>query len=399
MKKIRFLIIITIFILTTGCWNYQELNDLAIATAIAIDKDDDNNYEVSILVSNDKNAQVSSKEGESLTTVYSGTGKTISQALKDIDLKIPRQIYLGHLAVVIIEDDIAKEGILKVSDAILRNPETVKRFLLILARENKAKSIIKILSPLESFPSQNIYANIKASNEAQAISTSITYSEFIENTLKTGINPILPSTSVIGDIKDGSKIDSLQQSEPEAYIKLRTDAIFKGDKFIGYSNVEESKGINIIRNRINELNITTTCFDENKEHYIVSNLLNLKSNFTIELKNNVPTATINVKSSGEITELNCNLDLTDSKIIEKIEKKAEASVKDLIKQALEVTQKKYKSDIFGFGNMLYKKYPKFYNKIGDWDEYFETLDIKIKINLDLELKGSLQQSLEAENEE
>ena len=82
MKKIKFSILIIVFILSTGCWNYQELNDLAIATVIAVDKTDDDLYEVSILVSNDKNTQVSSKEGESLTTVYSGTGRTISEALK-----------------------------------------------------------------------------------------------------------------------------------------------------------------------------------------------------------------------------------------------------------------------------------------------------------------------------
>lgn len=396
MKKIKFSILIIVFILSTGCWNYQELNDLAIATVIAVDKTDDDLYEVSILVSNDKNTQVSSKEGESLTTVYSGTGRTISEALKDIDLKIPRQIYLGHLAVVIIDDDVAKDGILNVSDALLRNPETVKRFLLILARGDKAKDIIKVLSPLESFPSQNIYANIKTSNESQAISTSITYSEFIENTLKKGINPILPSTSVKGDIKDGSKIDSLQKSEPDAHLKLRTDAIFKKDKFVGYTSADESKGINIIRNRINQMNITTSC--SNEDNYIVSKLLDLKSNFEIKLEDDIPIGTITVKSSGEIIELNCNLDLSDDKVIQEIEKETEKAVKELIMDALSVTQEKYKSDVFGFGTLLYKKYPKLYNEIDDWDEYFSTLEIRIKVDLKLELKGSLQQSLEALNE-
>lgn len=396
MKKIKFSILIIVFILSTGCWNYQELNDLAIATVIAVDKTDDDLYEVSILVSNDKNTQVSSKEGESLTTVYSGTGRTISEALKDIDLKIPRQIYLGHLAVVIIDDDVAKDGILNVSDALLRNPETVKRFLLILARGDKAKDIIKVLSPLESFPSQNIYANIKTSNESQAISTSITYSEFIENTLKKGINPILPSTSVKGDIKDGSKIDSLQKSEPDAHLKLRTDAIFKKDKFVGYTSADESKGINIIRNRINQMNITTSC--SNEDNYIVSKLLDLKSNFEIKLEDDIPIGTITIKSSGEIIELNCNLDLSDDKVIQEIEKETEKAVKELVMDALSVTQEKYKSDVFGFGTLLYKKYPKLYNEIDDWDEYFSTLEIRIKVDLKLELKGSLQQSLEALNE-
>ena len=49
MKKI--LIIISVILLTSGCYNYQELNDYAIATGMAIDYEDEQ-YEVSMLISN-----------------------------------------------------------------------------------------------------------------------------------------------------------------------------------------------------------------------------------------------------------------------------------------------------------------------------------------------------------
>ena len=50
MKKI---LLIPIILLLTGCWNYNELNNLAICTGIAIDKNE-NNYEITFLVSNAK---------------------------------------------------------------------------------------------------------------------------------------------------------------------------------------------------------------------------------------------------------------------------------------------------------------------------------------------------------
>ena len=74
MKKL--LIFIPIFFFMTGCWNYRELNTLAITTTMAIDKEDDK-YEVSILIANGKNNQTSPKEGQSQTVVYSGKGKTV----------------------------------------------------------------------------------------------------------------------------------------------------------------------------------------------------------------------------------------------------------------------------------------------------------------------------------
>ena len=58
MKKL--LIFFTLIILT-GCWNYQELNDYAIVTGMAIDLNKDE-YEVSLLIANgDKSEDGNSK--------------------------------------------------------------------------------------------------------------------------------------------------------------------------------------------------------------------------------------------------------------------------------------------------------------------------------------------------
>ena len=48
MKK---LILIILLLSLTGCWNYSELNNLAITTGIAIDINE-NEFEVTILISN-----------------------------------------------------------------------------------------------------------------------------------------------------------------------------------------------------------------------------------------------------------------------------------------------------------------------------------------------------------
>ena len=237
MKKI--LLLIPLFFLTTGCWNYRELNKLAIATAIAVDKAD-NGYEVSILIANGKNAQTSPKEGQSQNVVYSGKGPTISRALRQIELLIPKQIYIGHLGVVVISDKVAKDGLKNTLDFFVRNPESVKRFYIILSKDDKAKDVIKTLSPLESFPGQSIASNISISNESQAISTSITYSKFIENYLKKGKEPVLPTITIVGKEKEGEKNKILETSSPKAKTKLDKLGIFKKDKLLGYISKNES---------------------------------------------------------------------------------------------------------------------------------------------------------------
>ena len=134
MKKI--LLVISLCFILTGCGNYAELDKLAIVTGVAIDKDGDD-YEISYLVANSPKGQTSSKEGEAKTTVYSGTGETIPDAAMIIEQKSPKKIYLGHVNVVIISEEIAKDGFFKVADWLFRNPETRKQFYLLLAKDEK----------------------------------------------------------------------------------------------------------------------------------------------------------------------------------------------------------------------------------------------------------------------
>lgn len=392
-KKLLF--VIPLIFLLTGCWNYQELNSLAITTAMAIDKKDDE-YEISILIANSKKQQVSAKEGESQTVVYSAKGKTISDALKNIDLENPRQTYIGHLSVIVISEEVAKEGLIDTLELLLRDSESTKRFYVAIAKDDDAKDVIEIISPLETFPSQTISTNIRASNESQAVSVAITYSKFVENLLKKGINPILPTITIEGDEKDGSEEKNLEQSSPKATLKLGTIAIFDDDKLIEYATKDESRGINLMNNKINEMIIEYECGN----NYLVTSLSEVKSSIDIKFKNGKPVATINIKSAGDINENNCNFELTDPNDIDEIEEKINKEVKKLVEKGLKLIQDDLKSDIIGFGNLIYKKNPQYFKKIDNWDkDGFPELEVKIKVDVNIGTKGAARKSIkEALNE-
>ena len=80
MKKIIFILLIPLFL--GGCYDYQELNDLAIISGIAIDYEDD--YEVTFEVLECQ------KENDEKTSYVKATGKTISEAFANASLKIPK---------------------------------------------------------------------------------------------------------------------------------------------------------------------------------------------------------------------------------------------------------------------------------------------------------------------
>lgn len=390
--KLKILLLIPILILMTGCWDYNELNTLAIVTGIAIDKDTNNNLEVSLLIANSKKSESSSTEGEAQTIVYTGKGESIPEALKQIDLISPKKLYLGHLSVAVISEEIAKEGLSSISDFLLREPESIKRFYIILAKDTKAENVLKILSPLESFPSQSIYQNIQISSDAQAISLAVPYSTFIENMLKKGKNAVIPSITIEGDIEEGSNSESLGNSEPKAMTKIDTTGVFKKDKLIGFVSEDASRGISLLENHTDLMVTTTEC----KNGKVVANLTTLKTKKTATKEE----ATIKITGSAYLKDVSCSLNLSDIEVIDKIEKQIEDKIKYFIEKALKETQE-YQTDVFGFGNLIYKSNPKYFNSIKNkWDaDLYPNLKPKIKIDIKLMSKGSIEKTVkEAINE-
>ena len=384
MKKLALILTILIITITlTGCAGYEELNNLSIVTAVAFDKTDDE-YELSFLIANSPKAQTSAKEGEAKTTVYTGKGKTIAEASKDIEQIVPKQVYLGHINVVVISEDIAKDGFLKIADWLLRNPQTRKKFYLLQAKDEKAKNILKIVSPLESFPSQSIATLIESNSETKSIATSITYSNFISQILEKGYDPVLPSITINGSVKEGSNEKNLETTEPESYLMLGPLAIYKGDKLKGFSTEEESWAINVLKGDSKEINYNVKYQNED----ISIETSSLKSTIKILDEKNIE---ITISGVGDIYNINNKIDIQDYKEINKIEKAWSSSLKKDLTKVIKKVQSKWQADIFGFGNLIYKNNPKTWKKLEkNWNsKYFPNLNIKVKTDLKIDATGSL----------
>lgn len=391
--KWKMIIALSFCFFLTGCWNYRELSDLSITTGISFDKEDDN-YKVSMLISNAQKIQGNSKEGESQTIVIEAEGKTIMEAIKNIELKSPKEIYIRHLLVVSVSEEVAKEGLTKVLDYLFRDPQSRKMFFLVLARDCKAKDTLKILSPLEAFPSQSIAINIEETYDLQAIITKVTYNSFLKDLLEPGKEAYINSVLIEGKPEKGEKEDNLKQSEPDATLKMGTVGIFKGDKLLGWTSKEENRGINVLNGNIGIMYLTFNY----KDSLTSVSLSSVKTKTNVKMKDKKPMIEVSVSGKGSLNEINQKIDLESPKVMESIEKATEQELKKNIQKGLKVAQKTYKSDIFGFGSLIHKTYPKVWNKIKDsWNEEgFSDLEVKIKVDVTLEYKGSLEKTIKEE---
>ena len=137
---------------------------------------------------------------------------------------------------------------------------------------------------------------------------------------------------------------------------------------------------------------------EYKDGYVVIDSTSFSSNVSVELKNEEPKVNIGLSGEARIIEVEGDIDLKDSKVIEEIQKKTNKKIKKRVQEAIDLAIK-HKTDIFGFGQMFYQKYPKYFNKEKEnWNENLDKVEININSDLKLKNKVSSKNSLEEIND-
>ncbi len=351
MKYIK-LILITILILSnTGCYNYRELNDLGITTAIGITKKEQ--YEITIEVLKTEKEDVKESDMPKYV-IFTTKGKTIQEALRNTILESSKRLYAHHLLVLVIDKTLAEEGISDIIDLFFRDPESRKQFYVIIADED-IKDILNTKTPLKDINAQSLYERIKVNDSFLGNMVPTTFSSL----LSKYVNPNIEITLPIITLKDERII-------------FNNTAVFKKDKLIGQISNDYTTYYNLICDNINDTILTTN----DNDNYITIEINNSKTKYKVD--DNVIDILINL--TGNIAEVNSNIDLTRPESITYIEKLFESDLNNKIKKMIDYVITKYDTDIFGFKDLLYKN-SKSFNDL-------KALKINIATNLKLKYKGN-----------
>ena len=384
MKKFV-LIIITLFILliSSGCYNYKEINDMAIVSSIGIDKDNKNDkYIVSAQIMNSKESEDSE---DSQITVYTKEGDTVHEALRNITLKSPRKLYGNHLSKIVLSEEVAKEGIDNILDIFNIITEVRNEFIITIVKEDKASDVLKVLTTTESIPAEYVKLSLKIADKTSGLTYATKLDEFISLYLKKGIDPVVPVLKIDKKEKKGTTINNITTTNPISKIVIEDLAVTNKGKLETYLKNEEIIGYNFLRNQIQKMIIPVKCDDENNYASIL--ILKNKTKSNAAKKDNKYIINFNINSEAIITEYNCKKDLTDEKVIKELEKDTEKKIKRYIKKSLN-KQKETKGKFLGLERIIYLDYPKYKN---------EDYSVKYNAKVNLVRKGEIRNSVKGEN--
>lgn len=96
---------------------------------------------------------------------------------------------------------------------------------------------------------------------------------------------------------------------------------------------------------------------------------------------------VEVHAAGVLIENGCNEDVSKLKGVKATEDIANEEVKNLMTKAFQSAIEK-KVDVFGFADVIHRKYPKVWKKIkNDWEQQFPTLQLEPSVHINIERIG------------
>ena len=389
VRKRLMIVLFCIQFIVTGCWNRRELNELAIAVGMGIDKQGEQ-YKVSVQVVVPAEIAAKKSRGASPVTLYSGVGDSVFEAIRKMTTESPRKIYISHLRILVLGEALAREGIGKSLDFLTRDSEARSDFYIAVAKESKAEDILKVLTALDAIPANMLFTALETSQKAWAPTLSVTLDELIADLTSEGKNPVLAGITVHGNPGEGSTNNSVQKVDTPVRLQYTTLAVFRKDKLIGWLNEKESKGYNYIRDKVKSTAAVIPCPSGGKATLEV---IRTKTKVKGRIIQGKPRIEISLRGEVNVDEVGCQIDLTKTKTISQLESLGEETVKKLIHEVIHTVQQKYKVDIFGFGEVIRRSNPKAWKKMKrDWNRYFINLDVNVKADASIRQIGAVGNS-------
>ncbi|MFL0269148.1 Ger(x)C family spore germination protein [Candidatus Clostridium radicumherbarum] len=373
--KRNLLIIFIIIISTTfiGCWNYREINEMAIVTACSIDKNYSNNkYIVSLevirAIHGERGGTISSK-------IYQNQGDTLFETVRNTISTIGRKAYWGHNEVVIISKSIAESDLSPVLDWLFRDQEPRLDMNVLISKDTTAEDILKLSPSLDNIVGLDI-------------------SKTISNQKNNNRFPKAEVSDVVGNFTKEERIILIplagRQIGVSDNITIEGSAILKREKVVGYLSAEDTFNALWLQGKVK----TGT--------FVIKNLIKPNADATIEIfnsktktkfinTNNKKEIMVNIKADVSLAELSDNIPFQKKEDMEKLKEGIRKSIEERLTNTIKKVQVENKTDVFNFYNKVRIYDKNYYKKVSsNWGEEFSSIPVIVKA--DVYIRGSAMAS-------
>lgn len=374
-RSIYLIVFSLILLVPTGCWNRRELDELGIVVGAALDKTPGNgglDLTAQLVKPGASRTSGQMQNGgggsEAVLNIVS-SGETVFQAVREMTHFSNRRLFWSHNNLIIIGEDLAKEGVSKSLDYFLRNEETYPTVWVMVAR-GKAADVLKADPTLEKIQALSIgdLANAQASTSQTTVVDLIDFSQRLISTTTAPIAGVLQMVE-----KDQQKL-----------VQLSGTAVFKKDRLAGFLDEEETRGLLWVLGKVKS---GILVIDRGEGKKISLEIIQARGKLIPEIRDDRILIRIAIEVLSDIGDMMMHQDLLSTAVIDTIKKEQQEVIKKEIEKALEKARS-LNADIFGLGDAIHRKYPRLWRQLEErWEQYFPELEVIIDIRSNLRRGG------------
>ncbi|HJV18118.1 MAG TPA: Ger(x)C family spore germination protein [Bacillales bacterium] len=388
----RLLIVPLLFLplLLSGCWSAKEIHKLGIVNTMGIDVNDAGEFEITTVIIKPSILFPQSiggmEEKNNKYLIETATGRTILEALGKLSKSISNRIYFGHLDMVVFGDKAAREQLLPTLDFIVRENE-FRPNIYLLVTKGKAADLVTTTPEFNKTLGLET-TNLMKSNHYVATKMVKDISQFMKLYSSNTTDPITGVLTTADKIGVNAKGDDHHaateiQNKPRV-ISLDGVAVFKKEGLKGYLNEKQTRGLLWLRGELkNEIMVMNP--DTNEKDKVSIVIRNSKSQFIPQVSGNSVKMIVKTWVDADIGEVSSKSLQLDTNQIERLNWQLEELIKKEEASALELAQKEWQTDIFGFGQAIYRTEPRVWDLLApNWRNgglRDMTVDLKVKANI------------------
>ncbi|WP_405106705.1 Ger(x)C family spore germination protein [Paenibacillus sp. FSL K6-1217] len=380
MRSVRrgFTALISLLLLTlglTGCWNYTEVDDMAIVAGVAIDKNKDGKL---LLTAEIVDTGGSADKAQAGYKMVSLSGNTMFEIVRNMISITGKKLFWSHAKAIIVSEEAAREGLVKVIDWYSRDTETRSDVFIFVSGEKTAREVLNLNSTTEAILSFEL-AQMMRDEKHTSSAPTVEIWDFIDKLETLGINATAPIIHI--HAKNGKTNERVEGT-----------AVFVKDRMVGKLSGDETKTMLTVKN---ELRGGVLAVDDKQGNpayslEIVFSQTKLKPRM-VDGRLHMEISTLTKTGLDEVM-------ITDGFLgeesIQDIEQRAAERLQADILALIHKVQQQYDADIFGFGETLYEDQPKVWAKVKDhWPEVFADLEVSVKSKVTIESSAKTSRAI------
>lgn len=380
-KILILLLLISLTLSLTGCIERLDLSKRAFVVGIGLDKGTEEKYRLTLQIANASGLGIggAGTEVEEPVWVYATEGDTVFEAIREQLKNVNRKPFYGDTQIIVIGEELAKDGIKDILDILERDPETSITSTVLIARGMTAETVMHGKSTIESIPAMQLF-EIVENQSGNAMIHKATLFDLLNDLNTESMNPTI------------GVIELVDETDEELYIRdfqVRNSAVFKGDRLVGYLDRDGNLGSMYILGNVEGLiaNVPNPR-EEGKIVAIEEVRAIVKKQAKLDKNSNMVTIHVNVKAYGNIGGMQGVKDLTTQEAISALEKEAADKIKKQIQHAIYLSQKEFDSDFLGFGKTVRKQQKKYWKEFGPkWQDAFSNVPIIVDVDFKINRTG------------